>query len=568
MGKWSLVRRSGRLLGMLVAAVLFVSAGAGLLMAGQRTTRPAQRIPPKKAPQPQQRKPAPLPPALPAQPAGEVEIISPEQGATLRGTALIRVDYANPMGYVTFRIDDRFAYATTPPFEMRWDTSGAIDGQHVVSVDAYDGSAKYVGSSSINIAIENSIPTPPDGVLVTVRFDEHDMLTRVITARGELSALQADEALPEGFNVLGGELRAEVTTSVMDTFYEGATTLVRSRIRAGTITADGERTSISELGRYGMLQVSRNGLCVPVATATAKPRVGLAEISLALRDFPVVPGDTWESPIGVVCDLYTRRAIFVQGRHVFEGLRWYRGRECAVFTSTFTIPEVPIYSQTQVQQTTQAGVFDTSRLSYQVVLTQGRGGGMRGGGMIGGGRGGVTRGRTGQTRAQVGRVGGTTGGTATGPGAAQRPVAAGALQSARLVDLEGTRRTYITRQTGRVLHTEDTILGRVEFRAASQVAQADTERFTVELTQGGMGGPGGGGGRGGRGMRGGARGGAMGGARGGARTGAARGATRARAAQPGTAAGGAAQAPAGGGARNIPPKLDYGLRLTTDLSLE
>jgi hypothetical protein len=126
------------------------------------------------------------------------------------------------------------------------------------------------------------------------------------------------------------------------------------------------------------------------------------------------------------------------------------------------------------------------------------------------------------------------------------------------VDLEGTRLTYITRQTGRVLHTEDTILGQVEFRVASQVARNPGGRFVVELTgMAAMRGARGMAGRvqAGRTMRGAARAGA--GTRGGVRAGAQR-ATAGRA--------GAAQGAAG--AKRIPPKLDYGFRLTTDLVVE
>ena len=186
-----------RLLG---AGMVILFASAGLLMAGGATARQAR---PAAAPAvAAQRKSSAAQHVLGVPVGVGVEIVSPEQGAKLRGTALVKVDYQNPMGYVMFRIGDRFAYATTPPYEMRWDTTSALDGQHVISADAYDGSARYAGSASISVMVENSIPTPPDGVLLTVRFDEHDLLARVITARGELSALQADEALPTGFEAL------------------------------------------------------------------------------------------------------------------------------------------------------------------------------------------------------------------------------------------------------------------------------------------------------------------------------------------------------------------------------
>ncbi len=569
-----------RLLAAIGMAALLASVSAGLLLAADRGQIAAPRASAGKATAKpeviEEERVAPPPafgPKAPVAAAASVEIISPESGAKLRGTAVVKVDYPNPMGYVIFRIDDRFAYATTTPFEMRWDTSGALDGQHIVAVDAYDASARYAGTASINVMVENSIPTPPNGVLLSVRFDEHDILNRVVTARGELSALASDESLPTGFEALEGSLRAEITSAVLDAFYEGSSALVRSRLREATLVTDGTGRGVPEIGLYVMVQISRNGLAVPATASTTKPRLGLAEISAALRDFPVVPGDSWEAPIGVVCDLYTRRAIFVQARHVFEGLRWYRGRECAVVTSNFTIPEVPLLVQAQ-QPAGEVGTISTSGLtrpSFGVALTGGMRGGRRGGGGMRGGGGGMRGGGAGGMRGGGGRggAGGRAGaGAGRAPGAAgaggQRGAAAGTLQSARLVDLEGTRRTYLTRQSGRVLYTEDTILGQVEFRAGGQaMARSFEVPLTIELTGGmrggrrGGGGMRGGGGGGGGGMRGGGGGGGMGG--GGGRRGG-----------QGTQRGATGRAPGEGATRggNIPPRLDYGFRLTTELVIE
>jgi len=552
-------RRSARwrLLGAIGTAVLFAGAGGGLLLAAERPGATIPEATRGEGMTVEEEIPLKAAPSVPEGPAysGGVEIATPESGAKLRGTAVVKVDWENRMGYVIFRIDDRFAYATTPPFEMRWDTSSAVDGPHVVAVDAYDGSARYAGSASIGVIVENTISTPPEGVLLAVKFDEHDMMQRLVSARGELSALRSDEALPTGFDVLEGELRGSLSVSVMDAFYEGMSALVRSSLRNAALVTGGTSASPPDVGRYVMLQVSRNGLAVPEASASSKPRLGLAEISLALRDFPVLPGDTWRSPIGVVCDLYSRRAVYVQGRHVFEGLRWYRGHECAVISSSYSIPELPLYSQA-VRET--ASAVGASATGMRVELTGARGGRGMGGGR--GGRGGMRGGRGGEMRGGGGR-GGRQGGAGT-TGAAARPQASTDLLSARLVDLQGTRRTYLTRQSGRILHTEDTILGQVEFRAAAQrVAALADGPFAVELT----------GARGGRGMRGGGMRGERGGMRGGGmrgggmRGGGARGGAGAagRRAAGGRAAG--AQRPGAAAAGIIPPRLDYGFRLTTDL---
>jgi hypothetical protein len=105
----------------------------------------------------------------------------------------------------------------------------------------------------------------------------------------------------------------------------------------------------------------------------------------------------------------------------------------------------------------------------------------------------------------------------------------------------------VTRYTGRVLRTEDTILGKVEFRTGGRLrASLDGEgTYAVELTQGMRGG--------GRGMRGGGRG--MRGGRAGSSAG--RGGSRVGQQRTGATAGG-----------RVPPRLDYGFRLTADLLRE
>jgi len=488
---------------------------------------------------------------------GGMQILAPQSGAKLRGLTRIEAEWPNARGYAVFRVDGKFMYATTPPYEMRWDTSTARDGKHVVTVDAYDSSTRYAGSASIGVVVENAIDTPAEGVLLTVRFDERDQLGRQISARGELEALRANEVLPAGFDVLSGELRGRLSQSVLDTLYEGTSALVRNQLRTGSLIIGGTSRPVSEAGRYAIVQISPNGLAVPETAGGTRARLGLGEVSVSLADYPVLPGDTWHKPMGVVCDLYTRRAIYVQGTHTFEGLRWFRGRECAVIISRYTVRELPLYSR-DVQQ---VAATPPPSPSYTVELTQMRGGGMRGGGMRGGGmRGGGMRG--GGMRGGGMRGGGMGAGasaqrrgpTAAGPGGAPGR-AAGELQRAHLVDLEGTRRTFLARESGRVLHMQDTILGSVQFQvAATRVASAERAGgYTLELTQMRGGGMRGGGMRGG-GMRGGGmRGGGMrgGGMRGG---GAGRQAGGAAAARPG--------APA---ASQIPPKLRYGFELTVDL---
>ena len=538
-----MVRRQAQWrLGWAVVMMAAVALGSiGLVHAGQR-----RKLKPAAKPAPKAAKPAPAPaPAQPAVTSGGVEIISPESEAKIRGVATVRVAWPNAKGYVVFRVDDRFLFASTGPYMMKWDTSNLPDGEHVLSVDGFDGQGNFEGSSSIKVTVQNTIPTPENGVLLAVRFGSEDMLNRVVNARAELSAMTAEEALPTGYESLAGSLKGNLTQTVMDPFYQGTSVLLRNRLKDGWLTVSNVRSTLPDVGQYAMVQVSRNGLVIPSVTAVRRTRIPFGEVSLALADYPVYSGDTWQSPLGAVVDLYSRRTIYVQAQHTFEGLRWYNGRECAMVTSIYSIPTVTLYEVGRAQ----AGLSGTA--GYSLQLTQMRSGmGGRGGG--GGGRGGGRRGGT------AGAAAATRGAARAGAGQAGRGAAAqGQLQSVKLVDLQGQRVTYLARRSGRVIHTEDTVKGRIEFRTAGATssARALTGGYAVELTQmrGGMGGRGGGMGGGGGG-RGGAR------AAGRAAAAQAGGAGRSgRAAQPATAG----QRPAG--PTRYPASLDYGFRLSTEL---
>jgi hypothetical protein len=502
-----------------------------------------------------------------SQDTGGVEIVAPASESKIRGVTTVRVAWSDRTGYVLFRVDDKFLYSSIAPYQMAWDTSDLEDGSHVLSVDAFDNQGKYQGSSSLQLNVVNTIATPASGVLLSVRFGSEDRLTRQIAARGELARLNSGEVLPAGYNALSGSLQGKLTQFVVEPFYQGTSVLLRNRLKEGWQTIGNVRTSLASVGQYAMVQVPRSGLVVPQLTALRRTRLSFGEISLALKDYPMFVGDTWDSPIGAIPDLMTKQTVYVQAQHTFEGLRWYGGTECAMITSNYTLPEISLYDiardatartqtrpggQTQTRSRMQQGQALPSQFS--VALTQMRGGmgggGMRGG--MGGGMGGMGGGMRGGQAGQQG-AGARQGGQAAG--ATRQATGPGVLQTAKLVDLQGTRTTYLARRDGRVVHTEDTIRGRVEFRS-SQTASLPLSRFSVGLTQmrGGMGGGG---------MRGGMGGGMGGGMRGGTggQQGGRQGGQQGR--QGGTRAGAGGTVTAAPVVTRYPTSVDYGFRLTT-----
>ena len=282
--------------------------------------------------------------------------MAPKTDAKLRGVSTVQATCPSSIGYVLFRVDDKFVYAWAPPYKMRWDTSSVTDGTHVLSIDAFDTQAKFQGSSSIRVEVKNSIDAPSGGVLLAVRFGGEDMVIRSVSAHGELATLGDGETLPPGCAQVTGSLSESLGQTVMDPFYQGNSVLLRNRIKDGWLSANNTRTSLTAVGEYAMVQVSRNGLTIPQLTSVHTTRIAPGELSLALPDYPVLTGDTWQSPIAVMPVVYAKRTFYVQAQHTFEGLRWYMDQECAVITSTFTLPGIQLFGPTTGAKAPQYGV--------------------------------------------------------------------------------------------------------------------------------------------------------------------------------------------------------------------
>jgi hypothetical protein len=422
--------------------------------------------------------------------ATQLGFATPETGATVRGMARIAVRKSDPGGYVAFRIDDRFAHATVAPFEMRWDTSTTRDGEHTVQADAYDDSGAHEGTSSIRVKVANQVPlTDKEGVKLTVRFRQNEVVDRQVTGSGELGELALDETLPPGLEELAARLTASMSEIVLDAFYKGSRSLLRHRIRKGGLLIGASQRELSEMGKYATVEVSRNGLALPILSSPDRPRIPLGEISFALADFPVKEGDTWRSPLGVIPDLLKRQIVFVRAEHTFNGVWYFQGRECAKITSKYTLPDIEL---------PLSGAFLSARATptWQIEFTQGAAvSGYPAPGVAPGGAGsGALSGldyreqwraqrrmalealrqqrRLRPTRSrlrelylqQLGLAQPGAAGTATAPAAPQ------VVQSAKLTDLGGTRTTWLAVESGKILRTEDEIRGRLSFSFGSEAA--------------------------------------------------------------------------------------------------
>jgi len=452
-------------------------------------------------------KPAPQPETVISK---TMKFTTPRPGAIARGVLSVNVAGLNRDGYIVFRIDNQFAYATIYPYKMRWDTQGAADGEHVIQASGFTAGKKSVGSINLKIRVQNRITNaiPPQGIKLAMKFLEGGTIQRTVEGVAEVVGLGPELKLPSNLIGLQGRLYAKFRQSVVNINPLDRSALVRTTVRQGTLSAGDIEIEIAETDHYGITNLLPNGLELTPTAQSRRPSIGLGEISLALPSGPIREGMSWTSAMRVVPDLVQRNSIEVEGRHTFEGLWWMMGRKCARISSLYEIGEVALTDQA-TQQLSQARPGET----YSLQLTQGRrGGGMRGGGSRGRG-GGQTLGQTSlrggrtNTSSRAGQP--TTGQPATATPTAPAPPSI----LARLTGLTGSRTTWIDIERGIVVQVQDQINGTLVLATAatenapststgeeeaittSSLPQPAAQNYEFQLTQ--RGGSRGGGSRGG-----------------------------------------------------------------------
>jgi peptidoglycan/xylan/chitin deacetylase (PgdA/CDA1 family) len=121
-----------------------------------------------------------VPPATSAAALPEFEIGAPKDGATVRGTVRVHAMYrgAKEVKFVVFLADGVLTGMTTEiPYQFRWNADGATDGEHKLTVRAYD----YRGALMLErtTTVTTAAGIPPATATPTARQAE---LTRRIMA--------------------------------------------------------------------------------------------------------------------------------------------------------------------------------------------------------------------------------------------------------------------------------------------------------------------------------------------------------------------------------------------------
>lgn len=98
------------------------------------------------------------PPGKPEVEGPEIKIISPSEGDILRGTVVVKIDAKDPSGvrFVYLFVDQKeVARDSSPPYEIKWDTSIFPDTLHTILVKGQDKWDNWGESEKIHVYTEN-----------------------------------------------------------------------------------------------------------------------------------------------------------------------------------------------------------------------------------------------------------------------------------------------------------------------------------------------------------------------------------------------------------------------------
>jgi hypothetical protein len=100
-------------------------------------------------------KPSPTPTPIPS----PVSITAPANSAAVSGAVSMVVQAPSPVAWVNFYVDNNYL-ASSPPYTAVWDSKTVTNGSHVISVKGFASNSTLVGTSSINVNVQNVAPTP------------------------------------------------------------------------------------------------------------------------------------------------------------------------------------------------------------------------------------------------------------------------------------------------------------------------------------------------------------------------------------------------------------------------
>jgi hypothetical protein len=119
-----------------------------------------------------------------------VSLISPTSGQTLSSVVTVSANATDNIGVTKvdfYRGTTLITTDTTSPWAITWDTSSVSDGTYSLLAKAYDAAGNVGVSSTISVAVLNTIVPPPTGITYAT-WNPSDKSSKVSLSNGNLTA--------------------------------------------------------------------------------------------------------------------------------------------------------------------------------------------------------------------------------------------------------------------------------------------------------------------------------------------------------------------------------------------
>jgi autotransporter family porin len=97
--------------------------------------------------------------ATPAAPSNSVSISAPAGGSTVSGTVDIVAAAASGVSWINFYVDGNYLNSS-PPLSYSWNSGTVANGNHTLSITAFNSAGSSMGSASSVINVQNASVTP------------------------------------------------------------------------------------------------------------------------------------------------------------------------------------------------------------------------------------------------------------------------------------------------------------------------------------------------------------------------------------------------------------------------
>jgi hypothetical protein len=154
--------------------------------------------------------------ATPVPPA--VILISPQSASMVSGTVQVVTQVAPSVSSINLYLDSNML-AQSAPLTYNWNTIGAANGAHILSVQAYNASNVMLGTNAINVTINNSVSTSTPTPTVKTTPTRTATATPTRTATPTATATIIADPLRPSNNIPNNRVP---TAAELSTFHSGA----------------------------------------------------------------------------------------------------------------------------------------------------------------------------------------------------------------------------------------------------------------------------------------------------------------------------------------------------------